>query len=192
MDAVGECPNCGKPVVEKSGQYGKFLSCSGYPGCKTICVMDSNGNLVEKVKGQGGQKQASGNSGGGSGASVGKCPKCGADVIEKHGKFGAFLSCSAYPQCSTICVWDNGNLVEKAKGQKSNTNSGGGSNKNTGASAGKCPKCGADVFERNGKWGPFLSCSGYPNCRTICVKNSDGSLSEKMKNQPQGGDDAPF
>ena len=32
-----KCPNCGKPMVEKTSRYGKkFIACSGYPKCKTI------------------------------------------------------------------------------------------------------------------------------------------------------------
>ena len=187
MEAVGECPKCGKPVVEKNGQYGMFLSCTGYPDCKTICTKDENGNLIEKVKGQGGA----------AGAVVGKCPNCGADVVEKTGKFGQFLSCSAYPKCSTICVWDNGSLVEKVKGQKSQGS--GGAKAASGAVVGKCPNCGANVAERPGKYGIFLSCTAYPNCRTICVKDSNGNLVEKVKGQqsqpqtpPPSDDDTPF
>jgi ssDNA-binding Zn-finger/Zn-ribbon topoisomerase 1 len=192
MEAIGECPNCGKPVIKKMGQYGEFLSCSGYPGCKTICVFDDNGNLIEKVKGQSGGTAAKSS----GGASLGACPNCGADVIEKTGKFGIFMSCSAYPKCKTICVWDNGALVEKAPGQKS-TVSGGAKNANNagspGKSVGKCPNCGADVVEKQGKFGPFMSCSAYPNCRTICVRDGSGNLIEKGKNPPPPqNDDEPF
>ena len=31
-----KCPECGKPLVERNGKYGKFISCSGYPACKYI------------------------------------------------------------------------------------------------------------------------------------------------------------
>lgn len=188
MEAIGECPNCGKPVVKKMGQYGEFLSCSGYPACKTICVFDDNGNLIEKVKGQSNNTSSSAS----NGAALGACPNCGADVVEKNGKFGTFMSCSAYPRCKTICVWDNGALVEKAPGQKVATtkakNTG-----NAGKAVGKCPNCGADVVEKQGKFGTFMSCSAYPNCRTICVRDTSGNLIEKGKNPtPPQNDDEPF
>ena len=36
-EETGEtCPNCGKPMVIKSGKYGKFEACSGYHECKYI------------------------------------------------------------------------------------------------------------------------------------------------------------
>jgi ssDNA-binding Zn-finger/Zn-ribbon topoisomerase 1 len=30
----GLCPRCGGELVEKEGEYGKFLGCSNYPNCK--------------------------------------------------------------------------------------------------------------------------------------------------------------
>ncbi len=36
IDEAGECPNCGKNYGIKTGRFGKFLACSGYPECKTI------------------------------------------------------------------------------------------------------------------------------------------------------------
>ena len=32
----GLCPRCGGSLVERNGQYGKFLGCSNYPNCKFI------------------------------------------------------------------------------------------------------------------------------------------------------------
>ncbi len=34
-DAMSNCTECGKAMIEKKGKYGKFLACSGYPTCKT-------------------------------------------------------------------------------------------------------------------------------------------------------------
>ena len=31
---IRTCPECGESMAERSGKYGKFLGCSGYPGCK--------------------------------------------------------------------------------------------------------------------------------------------------------------
>ena len=38
------CPNCGKMLNKRSGRYGPFFGCSGYPECKTIVKMDKEGN----------------------------------------------------------------------------------------------------------------------------------------------------
>ena len=64
------CPECGAPVLIRSGKYGRFRSCSDYPACKW------SGPLV-----------------------VGKCPKCNGDLVERKGKAGIFWSCSNYPDC---------------------------------------------------------------------------------------------
>ena len=37
----------------------------------------------------------------------------------------------------------------------------------------KCPKCGSEMVKRNGKYGEFLSCSGFPDCKYSC--DLDGS-----------------
>ncbi|MCS6836597.1 MAG: topoisomerase DNA-binding C4 zinc finger domain-containing protein [Anaerolineae bacterium] len=34
--ALGVCPQCGKPLAQRSGKYGLFVGCSGYPECKYI------------------------------------------------------------------------------------------------------------------------------------------------------------
>ena len=37
------CPDCGKPLVRRKGQYGEFFGCIGYPGCKQSFKMKSDG-----------------------------------------------------------------------------------------------------------------------------------------------------
>ena len=74
-EETGEaCPNCGKPIVVKTGRFGKFLACSGFPECKYTASF--------KVK---------------TGV---KCPDCGADLVEKRNKKKrTFYGCSNYPEC---------------------------------------------------------------------------------------------
>jgi DNA topoisomerase-1 len=68
------CPNCGRPMVVRSGRFGRFIACSGYPECKTT---------LKIVKSTGA-----------------KCPECGADIIEKRTKKKkVFYGCSRYPEC---------------------------------------------------------------------------------------------
>jgi len=69
------CSLCGRPMVIKSGRYGRFLSCSGYPKCKNSKSL-----------------------------SIGvKCPKCGGDVVERRSKRKrTFYGCSAYPDCDFV------------------------------------------------------------------------------------------
>ena len=73
------CDKCGSPMVVRMSKYGKFLACSNYPECKNIK------NVVNVV---------------------GKCPRCGKDVIEKMSKKGnKFYGCTGYPECDYVS-WD--------------------------------------------------------------------------------------
>ncbi len=82
------CNKCEKPMVLKSGKYGDFLACSGYPDCKNTLSINSNS---------------------GNGKTIGiKCPKvnCTGDIVEKKSKRGnVFYGCSRYPDC-TFASWD--------------------------------------------------------------------------------------
>lgn len=67
------CDKCGANMVVRNGKYGKFLACPNYPRCKNIK------NFVEPV---------------------GKCPRCGGDIVKKHTKNGKiFYGCGNYPEC---------------------------------------------------------------------------------------------
>ncbi len=74
------CPKCGKGLVIKSGKFGRFKACSGYPDCKykESLVKRETKPLDEK------------------------CPQCGAPLVVKFGKFGSFIACSDYPKCKYI------------------------------------------------------------------------------------------
>jgi DNA topoisomerase I len=66
------CPKCGKPLLLRNGQYGEFISCSGYPKCKYI-----KQELLDV-----------------------KCPKDGGDIAVRKTKRGdLFYGCVNYPKC---------------------------------------------------------------------------------------------
>ena len=44
---VGECPECGKPLLKRSGRYGEFIGCSGFPKCRFTCSVEE---LPHKLK----------------------------------------------------------------------------------------------------------------------------------------------
>lgn len=83
-EKTGEvCPNCGKPMVIKTGRYGKFEACSGYPECKYIKPKEKAA-VVE----------------------VCNCPKCGGKIVERKTKKGkTFYGCGNFPKCK-VAVWD--------------------------------------------------------------------------------------
>lgn len=87
-----KCDKCGEPMVIKLGRYGKFMACSGYPKCKNIKSLNSQGQVEEATA-----EEKTGE----------KCDKCGADLVKKMGRFGPFLSCSDYPKCKNIKSIEN-------------------------------------------------------------------------------------
>ncbi len=74
------CPNCSRPMVIKMGRFGRFISCSGYPECKTT-------RPILKDTGA-------------------KCPKDGGMIVERKSKKGrVFYGCANYPKCDFVS-WD--------------------------------------------------------------------------------------
>lgn len=89
-EAIGpqhECPDCNKPLMLRSGKYGPFWGCSGYPECKTI-LPDDNGQPGEKKPKPAIDENAT------------DCPECdNGKLIKRKGKKGYFLGCSNFPKC---------------------------------------------------------------------------------------------
>ncbi|MBR3140155.1 MAG: topoisomerase DNA-binding C4 zinc finger domain-containing protein, partial [Methanobrevibacter sp.] len=46
-EEVGECPECGKKLLKRSGRYGEFIGCSGFPKCRFTCSVEE---LPHKLK----------------------------------------------------------------------------------------------------------------------------------------------
>ena len=66
------CPKCGKPLLQRDGQYGEFIACSGYPKCKYV-----KQDLLDVP-----------------------CPKCGGEVaVRKTKRDTTFYGCTRYPKC---------------------------------------------------------------------------------------------
>jgi len=66
------CPKCGKPLLQREGQYGEFIACSGYPKCKYV-----KQELLEVP-----------------------CPKCGGEIaVRKNRRGDTFYGCTRYPKC---------------------------------------------------------------------------------------------
>jgi DNA topoisomerase I len=137
------CEKCGSPMVQKWGQFGSFLACSGYPECK---------NTKEIAK-----EETAGKEGGeGSEAEIEPCENCGKPMALKRGRFGQFYACTGYPECKT---------TRKISG------SGGAPKKPDIVLDETCPQCKeAKLVIKDGRFGPFTSCSNYPKCKYIKPK----------------------
>jgi len=74
------CVNCGKPMVIKTGRFGRFISCSGYPECKTTKPILKDTGAI--------------------------CPKDGGKIVERKSRRGrTFYGCANYPACDFVS-WD--------------------------------------------------------------------------------------
>jgi DNA topoisomerase-1 len=114
---IGEdCPECGSPLVLKSGRFGDFIGCSGYSDPEKKCKYT---RPILKTIGV-------------------VCPKCGeGEVVKRRGKGGRpFYGCSRYPECDYIswspptgekCPSCGEGMVSKGKGGKT-----------------ACPSCGTE------------------------------------------------
>ncbi len=119
------CDKCGKPMVIKWGRNGQFLACTGYPECR---------NTKPFIRKENGDVEAAPEE-----TTDELCPKCGAGMVVKRGRFGKFLACSRYPEC----------------------------NHTQGMSTGvTCPEDGGKIVERRSRFGKvFYSCANYPDCK---------------------------
>jgi ssDNA-binding Zn-finger/Zn-ribbon topoisomerase 1 len=72
------CPNCNKPLTVRTGTYGRFLGCTGYPDCRFAS------NLEHSYTGK--QKKV-------------YCSKCGSALELISASSGDFLRCTSHPKC---------------------------------------------------------------------------------------------
>ena len=113
-----------------------------------------------------------------------KCDKCGAFMVIRNGKFGKFLACPNYPKCKNtkpIEVLTGGEAKPQTDGYSFSLRPSSGSvapeEKSTSEATGEvCEKCGRPMVLRKGRYGNFLACSGYPECKNI--RNLTGTKSE--------------
>ncbi|OGQ81416.1 MAG: DNA topoisomerase I [Deltaproteobacteria bacterium RIFCSPLOWO2_12_FULL_60_19] len=106
------------------------------------------------------------------------CEKCGAMMVVKWGRNGEFLACPQYPECKSTKNFTRGEngAVQVMVEQEINEN---------------CEQCGRPMMLRWGKYGRFLGCSGYPECKNIrsmdkpvdlgvlCPACKEGNMHEK-------------
>jgi DNA topoisomerase-1 len=122
------CEKCGKPMVLRRGRFGKFLACSAYPDCKNTrkVTISKDGKAEAKP----------------DVLLDATCPRCNSKLALKHGRFGEFTACSAYPDCRYVKMNETGV---------------------------HCPECkDGELVERRSKRGKiFFGCNSYPDCSFI-------------------------
>jgi DNA topoisomerase-1 len=84
------------------------------------------------------------------------CEKCGSPMVIKWGRHGRFMACSGFPECKNTRPLES--QKSEVRSQKSGTE-----NQQTEE---KCEKCGSMMVMKSGRFGNFLACSNYPECKT--------------------------
>ncbi len=80
------------------------------------------------------------------------CPDCDSPLVMRFGRFGTFLGCSAYPECSYT------RNLEEAGGEGEGEEA---------EEIPDCEKCGRPMALRRSRYGAFFGCTGYPECKNI-------------------------
>ena len=137
-----DCDKCGKPMVLKSGKFGVFLACSGYPDCENTRELETPEPGAENAEGL-----------------EENCENCGRPMVVKRGRFGQFLACTGYPECKTtrkIITTKQGMTAAKPDQILDE----------------KCPKCDSNLVLKQGRFGEFTACSNYPTCKYVKQKST--------------------
>ncbi len=103
------------------------------------------------------------------------CEKCGKPMVIKWGRMGEFVACSGYPECRNTMNFrrEEGKIVPEKEEEIPVED--------------KCPQCGAAMVMKRGRFGRFLACTRYPECKgtkpisigVACPKGCGGYISEK-------------
>ncbi|MBE6556041.1 MAG: type I DNA topoisomerase [Ruminococcaceae bacterium] len=127
------CDKCGARMVVKNGRFGKFAACPNYPTCKSTKPLEPQKAVVPEENEETVEKKA-------PVVADFKCELCGADMVQRTGRYGSFFACSRYPACR----------FTKQKTKELDV---------------PCPKCGSKVLIKTGRNKTvFYSCECYPEC----------------------------
>ena len=97
------------------------------------------------------------------------CDKCGSPMLKRVGKFGPFIACSAYPDCT------NTREVEEQQPESESGEE----------EIEPCENCGKPMAVKRGRFGQFLACTGYPECKTTrkLIATKQGGLKAAKPDQ---------
>jgi DNA topoisomerase-1 len=162
-----KCELCGSPLVLKWGKFGTFFACSAYDKKNPASCTFTRENIAAKPDLNTPEAQE-------AGETEEYCENCGRVMVLRRGLFGPFMSCPGYnddPPCKTF------RKLSQKQQQKPPEPTGE-----------DCPVCGKPLVLRQGAYGEFVSCSGYPKCKYIkqnliegmkCPKCGTGDLAER-------------
>ena len=164
-----KCDLCGSPLLLKWGKFGSFFACSAYnKKDKSSCTFTKE-NTAGKPDMNTPEAQE-------AGEQEEYCDNCGRVMVLRRGPFGMFMSCPGFnedPPCKTFRKLSSKQQQKVA------------APKPTGE---VCPQCGKPLVLRQGSYGEFVSCSGYPKCKYVkqnlieglkCPKCGTGDVAER-------------
>jgi DNA topoisomerase-1 len=161
------CDLCGSPLLLKWGKFGSFFACSAYNKKDPTSCTFTKENTAAKPDLNTPEAQE-------AGETEEYCENCGRVMVLRRGPFGMFMACPGYnedPPCKTI------RKLSQKQQQKPPQPTGE-----------DCPLCGKPLVLRQGAYGEFVSCSGYPKCKYVkqnliegmkCPKCGEGDLAER-------------
>jgi DNA topoisomerase-1 len=87
------------------------------------------------------------------------CEKCGAEMVVKWGRLGKFMACPTYPECKNTKPLETGpdGVLKVAQPMQVDE---------------ACGKCGKPMIVKQGRFGRFIACSGYPDCKNTKALNT--------------------
>jgi DNA topoisomerase-1 len=162
-----KCDVCGSPLLLKWGKFGTFYACSAYNKKDPTSCTFTKENIASKPDLNTPEAQEAGDT-------EEYCENCGKVMVMRRGLFGPFMACPDYnadPPCKTF------RKLSQKQQQKPPEPTGE-----------DCPLCGKPLVLRQGAYGEFVSCSGYPKCKYIkqnliegmkCPKCGAGDLAER-------------
>jgi DNA topoisomerase-1 len=162
-----KCEVCGSPLLLKWGKFGTFFACSAYNKKDPSSCTFTKENIAAKPDLNTPEAQEAGDT-------EEYCENCGKVMVLRRGLFGPFMSCPDYnadPPCKTF------RKLSSKQQQKPPEPTGE-----------DCPACGKPLVLRQGAYGEFVSCSGYPKCKYIkqnliegmkCPKCGEGDIAER-------------
>jgi len=162
-----KCDLCGSPLVLKWGKFGTFFACSAYNKKDPSSCTFTKENIAAKPDLNTPEAQD-------VGETEEYCENCGKVMVLRRGLFGPFMACPDYnadPPCRTF------RKLSQKQQQKPPEPTGE-----------DCPLCSKPLVLRQGAYGEFVSCSGYPKCKYIkqnliegmkCPKCGTGDIAER-------------
>jgi DNA topoisomerase-1 len=162
-----KCDVCGSPLVLKWGKFGTFYACSAYNKKDPTSCTFTKENIAAKPDLNTPEAQEAGDT-------EEYCENCGKVMVMRRGLFGPFMACPDYnadPPCKTF------RKLSQKQQQKPPEPTGE-----------DCPACGKPLVLRQGAYGEFVSCSGYPKCKYVkqnliegmkCPKCGEGDVAER-------------